>query len=117
MKYNYGELDEDKLEYIPVGPAEELPNGERLFVEIDDLVIVVFNIAGQFFAIQDECSHDGNSLEDGELEGFEVACPRHGARFDVRDGKAVTLPAVVDVPAYPTRLVDGQIEIGLPLDG
>ena len=65
MKYNYRELDEDKLEYIPMGPAEGLANGERLFVEIDDLVIVVFNVAGEFFAIQDECSHDGNPLEDG----------------------------------------------------
>lgn len=116
MNYNYTELDEGKLEYIPVGPAEELANGERLFVEVDDLVIVVFNIAGEFFAILDECSHDGNSLEEGDLEGYEVTCPRHGARFDVRSGEVTALPAVEDIPAYPTRVVDGQIEIGLPLE-
>ena len=116
MNYNYTQLDEHQLEYIAVVPAGELASGERLFVEIDDLVIVVFNIAGEYFAIQDECSHDGNSLEDGDLTGHQVACPRHGARFDVRSGKATALPAVEDIPAYPTRVVDGQVEIGLPLD-
>jgi 3-phenylpropionate/trans-cinnamate dioxygenase ferredoxin subunit len=116
MRYNYIQLDPDKLEFIPVASLDELPNGERLFVEIDDLVIVVFNIAGEIFATADLCSHDDGPLGDGELEGYEVLCPRHGARFDVRDGKATSLPAVVDIPAYPTRVVDGQIEIGLPLE-
>jgi nitrite reductase/ring-hydroxylating ferredoxin subunit len=48
------------------------------------------------------------------LEGYEVNCPRHGATFDVRNGRVLSLPAIVDIPAYPTRIVDGQIEIGLP---
>ena len=117
MKYNYSELEEHQLEYVKVGPAGELASGERLFVEVDDLVIVVFNIAGEFFAILDECSHDGNPLEDGDLVGYQVTCPRHGARFDIRDGKATALPAVEGIPAYPTRVVEGQIEIGLPLEG
>ena len=117
MKYNYIELEEDQLEYLTVGPAGELASGERLFVEVDDLVIVVFNIAGEFFAILDECSHDDNSFEDGDLDEHQLTCPRHGGVFDVRDGKALSLPAVVDIPAYPTRVVDGQLEIGLPLVG
>ena len=48
------------------------------------------------------------------VEEFEVACPRHGAHFDVRDGRALTLPAVVDIPAYPVRVSDGQVEVGVP---
>jgi 3-phenylpropionate/trans-cinnamate dioxygenase ferredoxin subunit len=116
MKYNYTNLDQDQLEYITVGLEGDLPNGERMFVEIDDLVIVVFNIAGEFFAILDECSHDNNSLEAGDLDGFEVTCPRHGARFDVRNGDATALPAVEGIPAYPTRVVDGELQIGLPLE-
>ncbi len=52
----------------------------------------------------------------GELDGYEVTCPRHGASFDVRTGKALSLPAVVDIPAYPVRVVNGRVEIGLPVE-
>jgi 3-phenylpropionate/trans-cinnamate dioxygenase ferredoxin subunit len=114
--YNYKELNPEKCEFIAIGSADELENGERLFVEIDEEPIVVFNIAGQYYAVGDVCSHDDGPVGDGELEGFEVICPRHGARFDVRSGKVLSLPAIVDIPAYPVRVVDGQIEIGLPLD-
>jgi 3-phenylpropionate/trans-cinnamate dioxygenase ferredoxin component len=113
--FNYIKLDTEKVEYIPVAGVEDLPPGERLFVEIDGQQIVVFNLAGGLFAIADVCSHDDGPVGDGEVEGDEVICPRHGARFDIRTGKALGLPAVVDIPAYPVRVVDGQIELGLPL--
>ena len=99
-------------EYIPIAPIEDLPNGERLFVSIDNEPVVIFNIAGGLFAIRDECSHDGNPLEDGPVEGHTVTCPRHGAKFDLRNGKAVGMPAYEDIPSYPVRVVDGQIELG-----
>jgi len=83
-------------------------------VEIEGLPIVIFNIAGQLFAIGDVCSHDNGPLGDGLLDGNLIVCPRHGAEFDIRTGKAVTLPAVVDIPAYPVLVVDGKIEIGIP---
>ena len=114
--YNYLQLDPEKVEYIPVGEAKDTPNGERLFIEIDGLPIVVFNIAGKFFAIADLCSHDDGPLGDGDLEDLEIICPRHGARFDVTNGRVLALPAVVDIPSYPVRVVDGQIEVGLPLE-
>lgn len=113
--FNYlQQEDPQKVEYIGVGAAKDLPPGERLFVEIDGETIVIFNIAGKYFAIADVCSHDYGPLGDGDLDGFEVICPRHGARFDVTNGKATALPAVVDIPSYPVRVVDGQIEVGLP---
>ncbi len=116
MTVNYTELEADKLEFVQVAEENELPNGERLFVEIDEFEIVVFNIAGKFFAIADVCSHDNGPVGDGEFESeFEIACPRHGARFDVRNGKAITYPAVVDIPAFPVRVVDGNIEVGIPI--
>lgn len=114
MNYNYTKLDEKECTFYAIAPIEALPNGERLFLEIDGLPIVVFNIAGHLYAIGDVCTHDEGPLGDGELEGYKVTCPRHGAHFDVRTGKALTLPAVIDIPAYPVRVVDGQIEIGLP---
>jgi len=114
--YNYTQLEPEKCDFILIGSLDELKSGERLFVEIDDLAIVLFNIAGKLYAIGDVCSHDDGPLGDGDLEGMEIICPRHGARFDVRDGMATSLPAVVDIPAYPVRVVEGQIEIGVPVD-
>ena len=100
--FNYTTFDQSKVDFIEIGPAD-LPNGERLFVEIEDKPIVIFNIAGQYFAIGD-----------GDLEDHTVVCPRHGGEFDVRTGKATMLPAVEDIPAYPVRIVNGNIELGIP---
>lgn len=107
-------VDEARCTFYRVAAVDEIPNGERLYLEIGQEPIVLFNIAGKFYAIRDECTHDGNPLGDGELDGHQIVCPRHGARFDVRDGKALRMPAVADTPAYPVRVVDGQVEIGLP---
>jgi 3-phenylpropionate/trans-cinnamate dioxygenase ferredoxin subunit len=112
--YNYRELDQNKLEFIPVGPEEQLKEGERLFIEVDGMPIVIMNIDGQYNAIADVCSHDDGPVGEGNLEGNEIICPRHGARFDIRSGKALSLPAFVDIPAYPVRLMGDQIEIGIP---
>jgi 3-phenylpropionate/trans-cinnamate dioxygenase ferredoxin subunit len=112
--YNYKELGQLNVEYIPVGSVEELKQGDRLFLEIDEKLIVILNIEGQYYAIADVCSHDDGPVGEGNLEGFEIICPRHGARFDVRTGRVRALPAFVDIPAYPVRLVGDQIEIGIP---
>jgi 3-phenylpropionate/trans-cinnamate dioxygenase ferredoxin subunit len=112
--YNYKEIEQEKLEFIPVGSVEEVKQGGRLFLEIDEKPIVILNINGQFYAIADVCSHDDGPVGEGALEGFEIICPRHGARFDIRTGKVLALPAFVDIPAYPVRLVGDQIEIGIP---
>jgi 3-phenylpropionate/trans-cinnamate dioxygenase ferredoxin component len=112
--YNYLQLETTKLEFVQVITLSDLPTGERIFIELDGKPIVIFNIAGHFFAIGDVCTHDNGPLGDGDLDENEVICPRHGARFDVHSGKAVGLPAVVDIPAYPVRVVDGVIEVGIP---
>ena len=111
--FNYTTLEESQLEYYEIGPAD-LPNGERMFVEIDGKPIVVFNIAGQYFAIGDVCSHDDGPLGDGMLEEYNIVCPRHGAEFNVRNGKAVQMPAVIDIPAYPIKVVDSKLILGIP---
>ena len=111
----YGPVDPANCEFVPVARVGDLPNGERLFVDIDDETIVIFNIAGGYFAIGDVCSHDDGPVGDGTLEDYAIACPRHGATFDVRTGKVLSLPAVVDIPAYPVRVNGEDIEIGLPI--
>jgi 3-phenylpropionate/trans-cinnamate dioxygenase ferredoxin component len=112
--YNYLKLDPTECDFLEIAAATELPNGERMFIEIDGTPIVIFNISGIIFAIADICSHDDGPLGDGELNDFEITCPRHGASFDIRSGKALSLPAVIDIPAYPVQLVEGQIQVGLP---
>lgn len=112
--FNYIAADQSKVEYLEIAPASELPNGERLFIEVEGREIVIFNIADQLFAIGDICTHDDGPLGDGDLEGYNIVCPRHGAEFDVRTGKVMQMPAVVDIPAYPVKIVDGMIQVGIP---
>jgi 3-phenylpropionate/trans-cinnamate dioxygenase ferredoxin component len=112
--FNYTTLDPSELDYLEILPLDQLPDGERIFIEAADRSIVILNLAGKLFAIADVCSHDNGPLGDGEIEECELICPRHGARFDIRTGKATSLPALVDIPAYPLRVMDGMIEIGLP---
>ena len=114
IMFNYTTFDESKIEFAEIAPASELPNGERLFLEIEGRAIVIFNIAGELFAIGDICTHDDGPLGDGDLEGYNIICPRHGAEFDVRTGKVMQMPAVVDIPAYPVKVVDGMIQVGIP---
>ena len=114
--FNYTTLDPSKSEFLEIVPAAELTNGERLFIEVEGKSLVILNIAGQFFAIADICTHDDGPLGDGDIEGYNIVCPRHGGEFDVRTGEAVQLPAVVDIPAYPVKVVDGMIQVGIPRD-
>ncbi len=100
-------------QYIEIGTVEDFPAGERFFLEIGSQEVVLFNTGGKYYAVGDICSHDNGPLGDGELDGCQVICPRHGARFDIRSGKAVKLPAVKPIPCYPVRSDGKIIEIGL----
>ncbi|PKN90950.1 MAG: biphenyl 2,3-dioxygenase [Chloroflexi bacterium HGW-Chloroflexi-6] len=112
--FNYAAYDDKQANFYEIAPASELPNGERLFIEMDGKSIVIFNVAGQLFAIADLCTHDDGPLGDGDLEGHNIVCPRHGAEFDIRTGQAVQMPAVIDIPSYPVKVLDGNIWLGLP---
>jgi 3-phenylpropionate/trans-cinnamate dioxygenase ferredoxin subunit len=113
---NYRSFDPEQLEFIAVATVEEVGEGGRMTFDVDGSSIALFNIAGSYFAIADECSHDDYPMAEGEIEGHQIECPRHGARFDLNSGKALTLPAVVDIAAYPVRVDGGQILVGLPIE-
>ena len=114
--FDYARVDESNLEFVEIAPVAELALGQRLFVEIAGRALVVFNIAGQFFSIGDVCSHDDGPVGEGDVDGFNITCPRHGAEFDLRTGRAVSMPAVVDIPAYPLQVRDGIVYVGIPRD-
>ena len=86
------------------------PNTFRL-VDFDDIEVMVFNLDGNYYAIEDVCTHDGGPLSDGELQGCEIICPRHAARFDIRNGKVTAPPAYEDLRTFPTRIEDGMIQV------
>lgn len=113
--FNYIKNDPEQCEFISIAPHADIPAGERLFFEIDNQPLVLFNVSGQFFCIADVCSHDNGPVGEGDLEGFEIICPRHGARFDLHDGRVLSFPAVQDIPAYPVRVIEGMVEVGLPI--
>jgi 3-phenylpropionate/trans-cinnamate dioxygenase ferredoxin subunit len=106
-----------ELEYVTVATVGELRPGQRKLVDADGEPLAIFNIAGRYFAIADRCSHDEGPVGEGSLDGEAIVCPRHGARFSLETGKALTLPAVVDIPAYPVRVVGEEVQVGLPLLG
>lgn len=114
LVYNYRSADPAELEFVTVARTDEIGSGERLLLDIGELSLVVFQVAGKYFAIADICSHDDGPLGEGELVDGTIECPRHGARFDLQSGKALSLPAVVDIPAYPVRVQGGEIQVGLP---
>lgn len=110
----YEPIDPATAEYVPVATRAELPNGARKIVEIDGRAIAVFNIADAYYAIADVCSHDDGPVAEGELNGHEIECPRHGARFDVRTGKVLSFPAIVSIPSYPVKVQGEAVLVGLP---
>jgi 3-phenylpropionate/trans-cinnamate dioxygenase ferredoxin subunit len=78
---------------------------------VDGAFVAVFNVDGEFLAVEDLCTHDGGGLAGGQLDGDQVICPRHGARFCLRTGRALSPPAYEPVRRYETRVVDGQLEV------
>jgi 3-phenylpropionate/trans-cinnamate dioxygenase ferredoxin subunit len=103
------------LAEIDVGPADELAPCDVKIVHVGELTIGVYNLGGEFHAIEDRCSHDDGPLCEGDFdcdEGYAV-CPRHGAHIDIRTGAALTLPAVEPVDTFPVRVEDGIIKVNV----
>jgi 3-phenylpropionate/trans-cinnamate dioxygenase ferredoxin subunit len=100
-------------EWIDVAKIDELTPGNRKIIVTDVAEIAVFNLDGEFFAIEDVCTHDGGELATGVCEGDQIICPRHGARFCIRNGKALTPPAYEDIETFPVRIDQGVVQINI----
>jgi 3-phenylpropionate/trans-cinnamate dioxygenase ferredoxin subunit len=98
-------------DWIDAATTAELVPGTCCTVEADGVFIVVFNVDGKFYAIEDCCSHEEESLSAGQLEGQEIICPRHGARFSVVTGAALSEPAEEPVATFPVRVENGTVQV------
>jgi 3-phenylpropionate/trans-cinnamate dioxygenase ferredoxin subunit len=101
------------LPSVDVCRVEELPPGAVKLVEAGGVEVGVYNCAGEYFAIEDRCSHDDGPLCEGDWdpESCVVVCPRHGANFDLRSGRPLTLPAYEPVDVFPVQVVDGVVRL------
>jgi 3-phenylpropionate/trans-cinnamate dioxygenase ferredoxin component len=98
-------------QWVAVARADEIPRGQFMLADVGGAMVAVFHLDGGFFAVDDLCTHDGGSLSGGTVEGDEVVCPRHGARFNVRSGAVTEPPAVEPVHVFPVRERDGAVEV------
>ena len=98
-------------DWVDVAPEGSLANGEHVVVDVDGVDVAVFMIDGHYYAVEDACTHDGAEIASGRLDGCEIICPRHGARFCLKTGKVLSPPAYEDLATFSTRVRDGRIQV------
>lgn len=106
--------------WIDIDAVANLPEDSVRLAEVDGNEVAIFNVGGRYYAIEDLCTHDGGTLADGTVEGLEIECPRHGARFDLRTGKVTAPPAYEAIRTFAVRIHDGRIQVSdrpMPSDG
>lgn len=99
-------------EFRAVAAVGEIEPGQRKSVIVDDRALLLIRVGDDYFAIEDVCSHDGQPLTQGPVQDLSITCPRHGARFDLKDGRALCMPATDRIATFAVRVADGQVWIG-----
>jgi len=99
---------------MPVAAERDVRPGHARSVQAGELCLLLCNVGGVVYAVADACTHDRGPLGEGRLRGAAIECPRHGARFDVRDGSVLAPPAVRPLATFASRIVDGRVEVVLP---
>ncbi|MBI2889836.1 MAG: non-heme iron oxygenase ferredoxin subunit [Nitrospirae bacterium] len=107
----------ESTRFIRAAGVADVPPGEVCRIEVEGSAIALFNVDGNFFALPDLCTHDEAPLSDGFLEGEEVECARHGARFHVPTGEVRGMPATQAVRTHPVEIRGEEIWIGVRIDG
>ena len=100
-------------DWIDVIAESALMEGENVVVDVDGVDVAIFKLAAELYAIEDVCSHDGGEIASGQIEGEEIICPRHGARFCIKTGKVTGPPAYEDISCYTVRIENGRIQVKL----
>ena len=97
--------------WITALPVEALTPGMHKLLELEQVDLLLVNIEGEFFAIENRCSHDDGDLSSGEICDAEITCPRHGARFNLKTGAVLSPPAFENIATYPVRVVDNMVQV------
>lgn len=97
--------------WVDVAAIREIAREEKRIVPLDDVDVLVVNVAGDFFAVEDMCSHERFPLSDGDVEGETIVCALHGAKFCVRTGEALCAPAYEPVHTFPVRVENERVQI------
>jgi metal-sulfur cluster biosynthetic enzyme/nitrite reductase/ring-hydroxylating ferredoxin subunit len=104
-------------EFVRVAKTTDLPDPGKVLAEVDDRIVVVLKVSGEFFCLDDVCTHDGGPLSEGRLDDHTIACPRHGAKFDVRTGKALTMPATEDTACHEVQIRGDEVWVRINESG
>lgn len=94
-----------------VARVDELPPGVHRVVDVDGVMVAVFNVDGGYYAIEDVCTHDGGTLTGGSVAGEQIVCPRHGARFSIKTGAVLAPPAYEPINTFPVRVHAGRVQV------
>jgi 3-phenylpropionate/trans-cinnamate dioxygenase ferredoxin subunit len=102
-------------DFIPVAAVSEVADPGSMLVEVNDRLVVLIHAAGHWYALDDVCTHDGGPLSDGPIDaaGGTIACPRHGAKFDIKNGAALTMPATKPTVAHDVKLEGQRVMVRL----
>ncbi|MEA3276689.1 MAG: non-heme iron oxygenase ferredoxin subunit [Pseudomonadota bacterium] len=98
-------------EWVDVAPAGAIAPNQCVIADVDGIAVAVFNIDGEFFAIEDQCSHEASELADGEIDGDTITCPTHGAQFSLKSGEALSAPAYEPIATFPVRVEKGIVQV------
>jgi 3-phenylpropionate/trans-cinnamate dioxygenase ferredoxin subunit len=103
------------LALVDVAPVDELPPGSVKIVRAGSVSVGVYNLDGEYYAIEDRCSHDDGPLAEGDFDAEDavVVCPRHGSRFDIRTGRPLSLPAYEPVDTFPVTVEGGWVKVDI----
>ena len=96
-------------EFVHIATVADVPDGSKQYYEIEDRLVVLFHVDGQFHCLDDVCTHDGGPLGEGQLTGHQIACPRHGAKFDIRTGQALTMPATEGTVVHEVKVEGDRV--------
>ena len=103
-------------EFVKVAKTTDVPDPGSTLLEVGDRVVVLIHAGGSFYCIDDVCTHDGGPLGDGDLVNGSIVCPRHGARFDIKTGKALTMPATEPTAVYEVRVEGDDVYVKIDND-
>lgn len=101
-------------DFVTVATIDELAINEVKVVEVNDRRLAITHTKKGFYAVDDICTHDQGPLGEGTLDGYAIECPRHGAQFDVRTGKALRFPAVAPINTYAVRVIGEDVQVHVP---